>query len=206
VTDHPLLAVRDRLEAQTELEIAELPTRGDGDVVVVGGIIGTVARRFTKRGEPFAILRLEDLAGGVQVVVFPSIFERVADLVAPDRIVIVRGRVDLRGRELQVVAAEVRPLEESGEPEAAPADPILIEIPAPQCTDGMVARLKEVLAAHPGQLPIWLHLVANGAGKRFRLADGYRVDGSAGLLSELRVLLGPEAVRRTVDPESAPQR
>ena len=197
VTDHPLLEVRERLEAQTELELIELPNKGDGDIVLVGGIIASVARRFTKRGDAYANFRLEDLAGGVQVIAFPSVFEKAIDIVATDRIVLVKGRIDLRGRELQIIASEIRELAAGGGAPAAPkGEPILIEVPAPQCTDGMVSRLKEVLASHPGGLPVWLRLVSNGTTKRFRLADGYRVDGSAGLLSELRVLLGAQAVRR----------
>ncbi|MGH2686345.1 MAG: DNA polymerase III subunit alpha, partial [Actinomycetota bacterium] len=75
VTDHPLLAVRDRLEARVDLEISELPSLGDGDVVTVAGIVGTIARRFTKKGDLYAIFRLEDLAGGVQIVAFQGVFQ-----------------------------------------------------------------------------------------------------------------------------------
>src|ERR671918_294925 len=100
VTDHPLLEVKDRLEAQTDRQIVDLPSLGDGDV-----------------------FRIEDLAGGVQVVGFPSVYENASELIAPDRIVLVRGRIDLRGRELQVVASEVRALDAAGPAPAPPAGP-----------------------------------------------------------------------------------
>jgi DNA polymerase III subunit alpha len=200
VTDHPLLAVRDRLEAQTDLAMVDLPSLGDGDVITVGGIITAVNRRYTKKGEPYALFRLEDLAGGVQVVAFPSVYERTAELVAPDRIVLVRGRVDLRGRELQVVAQEIRELDERSNAPPPSSDPLVLEVEADQCTPALVDRLKEVLASHPGRLPVRLSLASNGGRRMFRLADGYRVDGSAGLLSELRVLLGVEAVRDASEP------
>ena len=64
VTDHPLLEVKDVLAAQTTHEIGDLEQLGDGDLVTVGGIIGNVARKYTKRGEPYAQFRLEGLAGG----------------------------------------------------------------------------------------------------------------------------------------------
>jgi DNA polymerase-3 subunit alpha len=193
VTDHPLLAVRDQLEARTDREIIDLPALGDGDVVRVGGIITALARRFSRRGEPYVVFRVEDLAGGVQVVGFPSVFEQAQEFLAPDRIVLVRGRIDLRGRELQIVAADVAPLED--EPSAPMADELTLAVPAEDCTDGLVARLKETLAAHPGGVPVVLRLVSDEEGPRhLRLADGYRVDGSAGLLAELRGLLGPMAV------------
>ena len=108
VTDHPLLAVRGALAAQTTHEIAALDDLGDGDLVTIGGIIGAVARKYTKRGEPYAQFRLEGLAGGVEVVAFPSVYEAVPGLIETDRIVLVTGRIDLRGRELQIRANEVR--------------------------------------------------------------------------------------------------
>src|SRR5918996_1446165 len=104
VTDHPLLEVADPLRAQTTHEIGELEAAGDGELVTVGGIIGAVMRKYTKRGEPYAQFRLEGLAAGADVVALPSVYEADPDLIAADRIVLVTGRIDRRGRELQVRA------------------------------------------------------------------------------------------------------
>ena len=41
VTDHPLLHVKDRLDAQTDTSIVDIP-ESDGEVVTVGGIVGAV--------------------------------------------------------------------------------------------------------------------------------------------------------------------
>ncbi len=202
VTDHPLLEVTDALIRQTDTEITHLGNKGDGDLVTVGGIIATVARRYTKKGEPYALFRVEDLAGGVSAVAFPNIYEQAPDLIAVDQMVVVTGRVDLRGRELQLRAVEVRPLETargSGggrEAPSAPGDPVIVEVPAASCTNGMLAQLKEVLAANPGTTPVMMRLVGEAGVTPLRLGDGYKVDPTAGLLSELRVLLGPHAVRQ----------
>jgi DNA polymerase-3 subunit alpha len=136
------------------------------------------------------------------VVGFPSVYEKAEALLRPDAIVLVKGRVDLRGRELQIVALEIRELwGEDGATPAAPGDPLLLEMPVRQCVNGMVVRLKEVLASHPGEVPVVLRLLSDGTradgahGTTLRLGDGYRVDASGGLLAELRTLLGAEAVR-----------
>jgi DNA polymerase-3 subunit alpha len=201
VTDHPLLPIRDRLAELTDLEISDTPTLGDGDVVTVAGIVSAVGRRYTKRGEPYAVFRLEDLTGGVGIVAFPSTFDRVADLVAQDRIVLVKGRADLRGRELQLMALEITEPDLGdafeGPARARPAstDPVLVDIPARSCTSGLILRLKGLLASYPGELPVIVRLLTEGAAQRLRLGGEFRVDGSSALLSELRRLLGPAAVR-----------
>jgi hypothetical protein len=68
------------------------------------------------------------------------------------------------------------------------------------CTGGLIARLKEALAAHPGQRPVLLRLTSDRGVKTLRLSDGYRVDGSMGLQSELRSVLGPAGVVRVEEP------
>jgi DNA polymerase-3 subunit alpha len=217
VTDHPLLAVKERLAAQSDMEISELPTLGDGDVVTVAGIVGAVGRRYTRRGEPYAVFRLEDLTGGISIVAFPSIFEKAADRVGQDRILLVKGRADLRGRELQLVALEVfepdltpdriderQPASTVGSPGGRqdPPDPLIMDVPAATCTAGLIGRIKELLALHPGSLPVVLRLVTDGEMTRLRLGRELCVDGSAALLSELRRLLGSEAVR--LSPDDSP--
>jgi DNA polymerase-3 subunit alpha len=208
VTDHPLLPIRERLASLTDMEIIELPTLGDGDMVKVAGIVGAVSRKYTKRGEPYAVFRLEDLTGGVGIVAFPGVFERAVGLIQPDRIVMVKGRVDLRGRELQLTSAEIMAPDLGGDSiaHAAPArtDPLIVEIPIGVCSGPLIGRLKAVLAAHRGPLPVVVRLIADGASSRLRLGEEFAVDGSTALLSELRRLLGPTSVRTAAEEAAAP--
>ena len=208
VTDHPLLGVKDRLAAQADLEISELVNAGDGDVVTVAGIVATVGRKYTKRGEPYALLRLEDLTGGVGIVTFPGVFDKVAAMLVPDRILLVKGRADLRGRELQLIAIEISEPDlaspedlTSGSPRAAagPLDPLVVDVPAASCTPGLIARLKELFRTYPGDLPVVVEVVSEGDPTRLRLARECCVDGSPALLAELRQLLGPGSVRLVVE-------
>jgi DNA polymerase-3 subunit alpha len=201
VTDHPLLAIHDALARQVTTDVPRVAELGDGDVVTVGGIIGAVARRYTKRGEPYALFRLEDLAGGVSVIAFPSVYEKVPDLITIDRIVLVKGRVDLRGRELQIAASEIR------EPDLGSQDVIripdageglVVEIAGETFTAGLLGKLKAAFAAHPGRVPVTIRFAGPSGVTNLAIGDGYCVDASAGLLSELRVLLGSERVK--VDP------
>ena len=196
VTDHPLLGLKDQLRAQTDMETSELPTLGDGDVVTVGGIVAGIQRKYTKNGDPYAVLRLEDLVGGVSVVVFPNVYQILPDgLLTLDAVVAAKGRVDLRGRELQLRAMEIRALGAGGGgPRSGPDVTVVVEVPPGSCTNGMLAKLKEILAAHPGRSEVRLHLMGESGVRQLRLGEGYRVDPTAALLSELRLLLGPGAV------------
>ena len=196
VTDHPLLEVKDALAASVDREMADLDSLGDGDLVILGGIATSIQRKFTKKGEPFAAFRLEDLVGGVQVVAFPDVWDQVSDLVASDAVILVKGRADLRMQgELQIRAMEIRTLDADSAPAPRLNLAVVVEVPATNCTNGMLVRLKETLSAHPGVALVHMRLIGDSGVTPLKLGDGFRVDPSAGLLSELRMLLGPNAVR-----------
>jgi DNA polymerase-3 subunit alpha len=194
VTDHPLLGVEDELRAQTTHPIDEMPNLGDGDLVTVGGIIGSLARKYTKRGEPYAQFRLEGLAGGVEVIAFPGVYEAVPQLIQPDTIVLVTGRIDLRGRELQIRANEVK------EPVLGPdapkllAESLVVDLAATACTPAVLEKLKQLFEAHPGGAPVRLRFLSS-AGVKPLSVGSFNVDAAGSLMGELHDLLGAGSSR-----------
>ena len=198
VTDHPLLGVEAQLAAQATCEIPELENRDDGDLVVLGGLIGSLSRKFTKRGEPYAQFRLEGLTGGVEVVAFPSVFEAVPELFEPDRIVLVAGRIDRRGRELQIRATELKePALVTGV--ARTPGVLVVDLPAAVCSPGVLEKLRTLLEGAPGEVPVRLRFLSSQGVQPLSLG-AFTVNGQGSLLDELRHLLGPTAARLEHEP------
>ena len=111
------------MRAKTDATIAELERRRDGESVAVGGIVGAVKQMTTKRGEPMVFMRLDDVTGGIDCVVFNSTYAAASELCVPDRILIVKGRVDHKEGETKLVAQEVAAFESvAAQPRGAPAD------------------------------------------------------------------------------------
>jgi DNA polymerase-3 subunit alpha len=193
VTDHPLLGIKEQLAAQTTCQIPDLEDRDDGELVVLGGIVGALARKFTKRGEPYAQFRLEGLTGGVEVVAFPSVYEAVPELIESDRVVLVAGRIDRRGRELQIRAAEVKePALAAGDLRVA--DVLVVDLPAAVCSPGVLAKLRTLLEGSPGEVPVRLRFLSSQGVQPLSLG-AFTVNSQGSLLDELRHLLGPSAAR-----------
>ena len=65
----------------------------DGSTVTIGGIVTDKKIKYTKSEKVMAFLQIEDLVGTVEVIVFPSQYERYGSKVAEDSKVFVRGRV-----------------------------------------------------------------------------------------------------------------
>jgi DNA polymerase-3 subunit alpha len=64
----------------------------------------TEARRLTtKKGDTMCVVRLEDEYGWINVTVFPKVYEQTLELWAEDTVVIIRGEVQVRNDELNIL-------------------------------------------------------------------------------------------------------
>ncbi len=188
VSDHPLMGIEGALRRKADDAIADLSEREDGEMVTIGGVVTALQKKWTRNGDLMAVFVLEDLTDGVETMVFPRTFSDYGHLLEDDRIVVARGRVDKRDDDpkLMIQSLEVFEAELLGS-----APPLRLDIRPDRLTDNVIDRLKQVLSEHPGDSPVFIHLNEQQA---VRLADAYCVDSSNGLVPELRVLLGDEAV------------
>jgi DNA polymerase-3 subunit alpha len=190
VTDHPLAGLEEVLSFQTDASIASLGEIADGGIVTIAGIVHKVGKKFTRKGELMFILDVEDLEASCEVVVFPAVAERNTELVAVDRVLCVRGRVDHRDDVPKLVALDL------SEPDYSVLDnPVRIRVSAARCTAEFVGELKSVLQEYPGRKPVFLHLLSGENERILRLGAEFSVDPANGCVDRLRVLLGTEAVQ-----------
>ena len=200
LSEHPLTEVRGALRARVDCGLADLASKQDGAWLTVGGIVTECKKIRTKSGSQMMFATLDDVEGQVEMLVFKADQAESAQVIAPDAIVLVRGRLDHKDRgETKLVVQEA----ERFEPDAAeiaaapvvasaPSGPIEIEIAAELLTDALFEELKSVLEHHKGDAEVRVS-VRNGAAepKLYALGDAYRVRPSGRLQSELDHLLAP---------------
>jgi DNA polymerase-3 subunit alpha len=95
VTAHPLGNYLELLQASKAVKSIELPNLSSGVRVHSGGIINDLQPRTTKKGDRFALLRLEDEAGGTKCVLWPETYRKYATLVKNELPVLISGRLEL---------------------------------------------------------------------------------------------------------------
>ncbi|MFN2464426.1 MAG: DNA polymerase III subunit alpha, partial [Candidatus Dormibacteria bacterium] len=98
LSDHPLRRIEAELHARTDTRCVEVTSDLEGLQVRVGGVVKEVRRRPDRSGKTMAFMELEDLTGSVSVTIFGRLYERVAHLLQPDRVVLLKGKVDNRRR------------------------------------------------------------------------------------------------------------
>jgi DNA polymerase-3 subunit alpha len=200
LSSHPLSEVREALRGRVDCSLAELSGKPDGSWVTVGGIVTTCKKIRTKSGTQMMFATLDDVEGQVEMLVFKADQAESATVIAPDAVVLVRGRLDHKERgETKLVVQEAERFEPDQEEidrataaAAVPAEPLRLSIAAERLTSDLFEELKAVFEHHRGDADVHLAITPKeGEPTRLVLGDAFRVRDSSGLRAELGNVLGP---------------
>jgi DNA polymerase-3 subunit alpha len=190
VSDHPLLGLEHVLTNSSDCTIGQLmldDDRTDGSPITISGLVTSVQRKITKRGDAWAMVTLEDLDGAIDVLLFPSSYQLASTYLVEDAILTVKGRLSRSKDQPEIHGQEVSVPDISD----GPSGPVVISLPSTRCTAPVVEQLKDVLGTHPGVTEVQLRLLTRDATKEMRLDDRLRVTPSPALFADLKHLLGP---------------
>ena len=193
ISSHPLARYEKSLKLYTTSTTQTLGQLHDGDEASIGGIITKAKYTFTKRNnEKMAILRLEDLKGTVEVLVFPRTFKNAEKNIAEDVIVFIKGRVNLREDTPKIIAEEVLPLEEARKKYT---QALSIELITTALEKETLSKLNEILRKHRGQTPVYINFTTPDK-KKVQMAAGrdLSVLPTDTLITEIEALVGDGAV------------
>jgi DNA polymerase-3 subunit alpha len=203
LSSHPLSEVRDALRARVDCSLADLATKPDGAWVTVGGIVTACKKIRTKSGTQMMFATLDDVEGQVEMLVFKADQAESAAVIAPDAIVVARGRLDHKDRgETKLVVQEAERFEPGAEEitrasaaASAPAEPLRLTIPAASLNDHLIDELKAVIEGHKGSVDVYLAISAgDGEAREWKLGDRFKVRHSSKLMAELDHVLGADAL------------
>ncbi len=94
--------VSDLLEAAGD----EVSPYKDGAVVKVFGIISSVKKKITKNDSTMAFVTVEDITSSIEVIVFPKVYERYANMLSVGSVTVIKGRLSLRDDEDSKIVAD----------------------------------------------------------------------------------------------------
>ncbi|HEY6469808.1 MAG TPA: DNA polymerase III subunit alpha [Candidatus Dormibacteraeota bacterium] len=226
LSDHPLRRIAGELQERVDTTMNELGGHLDGLIVQVGGAIRdmrTFIPRRSTTGQRMASLTIEDLTGSVEVVVFARIFEECANVLRPDAVVVVRGKVEAgrspNGGTPPPIGEEddrvdVEPPQILAEAVYAYDDPRLaawrrdstvhVNISARQI--GVLGSLRRAFEEHHGDCPVVLHVDSGTSVDEISLAVDFSVDPGPALERAIEILVGENSYRLEMHRVRAPER
>ena len=189
VSDHPLSAIRDQLRRKSDSTVGELERRRDGEVVTIGGIVSSLRHMTTKRGDAMIFLQMEDITGGIETVVFNTLYEKARELCVTDRILIVKARIDRKEGETKLVALELLPFEAVAEKRE-----VRLKIDATKARAGTIKELAALIRDFPGESPVYADLMTSNGRKTYAFGPQYKVQPAPDFFAEVKMIFGESAV------------
>jgi DNA polymerase-3 subunit alpha len=128
ISGHPLDQFKERLEKQNNTiknikDNLKTTTSTENNVpfgtykkpkgkeVVVAGIIEELKDVTTKKGDQMVFMRLADLTGSIETVIFPRVYEEFRDILAIENCVVIKGTVSERNNEKSILVDKIKVLE-----------------------------------------------------------------------------------------------
>lgn len=202
LSGHPLEEYKSVLDMETNTKISDIISEEsleddqvesvyrvkDGDRVVIGGIITETTKKITKKNDMMAFIKLEDLYGTTEVIIFPKHFEKYKSLITNDALVIITGRVSMREEEQPKVICEgMKPISK------VKSEKVYIQMSDTDTINKAMAELKPLLMEHKGSTPVYLF--SQKERNTFRLARELWIDSEEEIIETLRKKFGSVNVK-----------
>ncbi|WP_439950896.1 DNA polymerase III subunit alpha [Desulfolucanica intricata] len=190
ISGHPLAEYREVLAGMSTVNNVEVHEYSEGEIVSLGGLIVSLKQINTKKGDPMAFVNLEDLTGTIEVIVFPRVYKLYRQLLQPDAVVLVKGKVNGSGEEVKIIAEEI-----SFPVKQVSGDLYLQFINFSMET---VHQVQLILQTYPGSSPVFLYFPEEK--KLAKTSKKYWVNLDSPVIEKLEELLGPNNVKIKQQP------
>jgi DNA polymerase-3 subunit alpha len=192
LTGHPLREHADTLARFAEIATNEIGEPHRGRTLRLAGMIGALSTRKTRAGGLMAKAVLEDLAGTLDVVIFPAVFDRYAELLRQTEPVLVRGQVQLETERAELQLEEVVPLAQAW---SSAVRALELRVGEPLLSRDRLDALRALLDLSPGPIPVSLRIeLASGAEALLELTR-HKVAVSAEWVARVDALFGARVVQ-----------
>ncbi|MCL5408479.1 MAG: DNA polymerase III subunit alpha [Candidatus Omnitrophica bacterium] len=189
-TGHPLAKYKNILLKYTTAYSNQIETLKEGPEFWFGGLILSLKKMNTKKGEKMAVAELEDLYGIMGIVFYPKVFESNISLLSPNNIILIKGKIEHRMDENKVIATAVKSFDMLIEKKT---ENLAISIIQGYPEENMEI-LKSLFMKFSGDSKIFLRIKENGNTLAKVYLPKYHVNISPEFLDELKKIVSTEQI------------
>jgi DNA polymerase-3 subunit alpha len=195
LTEHPLSKSLGKINSYRTHKLIELTgEEGQPRRVKIGGIISDLRIVFTRSGgREMAFVKIEDETSSVEVVVFPTIFQKAKAALIKDKVILINGKVELREGGTSLIAEELKSVEEMPDRESGgpPRDyDFEVQIPSRTSPTKLVA-LNKLFKQNQGKSRLAL-VFTDDLGRARRITLPFGVNYSSKLEKEIKKVVSAD--------------
>jgi len=159
VTKNPLSEQADIISVYSTSNTSKLKDETSGKPIIIGGMVQKIRSIITRNGRnagaKMAVFTLADLQGNCEVVMWSDSFAVFGGMLTVDKILFVKGKIDLTRETPQIICEELIDLEHAATKLAANRS-VNILLDESKATREKIASLKSICAAHRGKSPVYI--------------------------------------------------
>jgi DNA polymerase-3 subunit alpha len=197
ITGHPLEKYKEKLQDLGALSTADIgavkASTGKDENICIAGIMTNLRVLKSKKGDFYAQGVLEDLAGSVDMLIFPEAYRKLQEKVKLEVPVLVRGGLRIEeGANPKLTVNDITPLEEAKVP--LPRS-LRIRIPTETATESTIDELYALCLQRKGEAKVLFDVERQGDFMVVMEAEGYNVQPDRSFVARVEELCGRGAVR-----------
>lgn len=110
ISGHPLDKFAEKLSGKDSSIKKICEEAKEGMPVVFGGIVEEAKNIVTKKGDSMLFLKISDLTGSIECVVFPRVLQEFKDFFVPEKCIAIKGKISMRNGTVSVIAEKAKAL------------------------------------------------------------------------------------------------
>jgi len=201
ITGHPLDKYERAIKKITNGSIAALKEKAAPGEVKIGGVVSALKLRNTKKGDRYGTFNLEDKTGFLEIIAWPDVYKKCAELLSADDPIFVKGRLEAGEERIQVIANEISLLAEAAAKGRAngnglgndrrDGEKLHLHARESEISADELVRLRDMLLEYPGPCTVFLHLYAGSLSETvIELPNQVRVAATPELEASVEKLFG----------------
>lgn len=193
LSGHPLEQFKDLLAEVKASNVEQLKSTASGTTVKVAGILNSITKRVTKKGDPFALCQLEDNLGSIKIVVWPDTFSKIGNKLKEEEKVIITGKLEVEEEGAMSLIAENIELIEGYK--VTNAEVVLVSVSSTKISKENIEKLFDLVDKHRGTKEIYFDVRLPGSTvARLKPIHYLTIKPNAEMIKSIEAIPGVESV------------
>ncbi|UCG91896.1 MAG: DNA polymerase III subunit alpha [candidate division WOR-3 bacterium] len=190
-SEHPLERFQEEFVSLGLLPISNLNEVRDGELITIGGIVGSRKVKRDKKGRSYAIINLEDFEGTIDVFVFSEHFEQYSHILKKDTPIVIKGRISGEEDRRSIRAEGIVLFKEARNYYKK----VFINVNSSELPEDKLKQLHDLVNNNKGECEVWFKV--NGENNEcWKIRSRtMKVKPEPDVLSKIRNIVGTNAIK-----------
>ncbi|MDR0822628.1 MAG: DNA polymerase III subunit alpha, partial [Endomicrobium sp.] len=199
LSGHPLSAMKKDLARYSDCRLNDLPKIETGEsfrdapTIRIAGMLTALNVAVSKKKEEYAKFKIEDMDGAVGAVMFPKTFVKYRNILKPNLVAVVKGKLIGSSEKPELAVDEIMSLDEAKKLVKPKKTQLYISVSTTRYDNDLAEALTEIFKKNKGDNDVFLDITDPLHG-RFIIDTKYSVDCSEDFTREVEEAVGSEDI------------